>query len=154
MMLHFSYGSNMSRSMMAMRCPDACAVGLATLHGWRFVITVDAVGSIVPHSGAVVHGVLWRLTPRDLAAINAYENLDSGLYLRRMLPVQQGGQRLRALTYLARRSGEGTARPGYVHLVVEAACEWGLPAPYIRSLARWSPSGFRGARGRDTGEIG
>jgi hypothetical protein len=144
----------MSRALMAMRCPGARALGLATLRGWRFVITVDAVGSIVPRPGAVVHGVLWRLTPRDLAAINAYENLNSGLYLRRMLPVQQGERRLRALVYLARRGEEGTPRPGYVALVVAAAREWGLPAPYIRNLARWSPSGFRGARAKDTGEIG
>ena len=48
-----------------------------------FVITPDGFGSIAPRAGAVVHGVLWRLTPRDLAAINAYESLDSGLYLRR-----------------------------------------------------------------------
>src|SRR5262245_12145172 len=153
MTLHFAYGSNMSRALMEKRCPGARALGVATLRGWRFVISADAVGSIAPQPGGLVHGVLWRLTPRDLAAVNAYENLDSGLYVRRMLPVRQGARHLLALTYVARRGGEGIARPAYVHLVAEAARDWALPDSYIRTLARWSPSGFRGARAKDTGEL-
>jgi AIG2-like family len=154
MTLHFSYGSNMSRALMVMRCPDARALGIATLPGWRFVITTDGVGSIAPQPGGIVYGVLWRLSPRDLAAINAYESLDSGLYVRRVLPVQQEARRFAALAYVARWRGEGRARPAYVHVVVEAAREWGLPEPYIAKLQRWSPSGFRGVRAKDTGELG
>jgi len=154
MTLHFAYGSNMSRALMAMRCPGARALGVATLRGWHFVITVDGVGSIVRQPGGVVHGVLWRLSLRDLAAINAYENLDSGLYLRGMLPVRHGAGQRWALVYVARRRGQGTPRPGYIHLVVEAARAWDLPATYVSSLKRWSPSGLRGTRAKDTGELG
>jgi hypothetical protein len=59
-----------------------------------------------------------------------------------------------ALVYIARRQGEGTPRPGYIPLVVEAAREWQLPEIYIRSLARWAPSRWRGVRAKDTGEVG
>jgi cation transport regulator ChaC len=152
--LHFAYGSNMSRALMGARCPGATALGVATLAGWRFVINPDGVGSIAPHRGGVVYGVLWRLTPRDLAAINAYESVDTALYLRRVLPVRIGRHRAPALVYLARRQGEGTPRPGYISVVVEAARDWQLPEPYIESLQRWSPSGWRGARAKDTGELG
>ena len=154
MTLHFAYGSNMSRALMGARCPRAEALGIATLPGWRFVITPDGVGSIAPRPGALLYGVLWRLTPRDLAAINAYETLNSGLYLRRRLTVRRGGRREAALVYIAPRGGEGTPRPGYISLVVEAAREWELPEPYIRSLRRWSPSRWRGARAREMGEFG
>jgi len=154
MALHFAYGSNMSTELMRMRCPGACAIGIGTLAGWRFVINPDGVGSIVPRPGAIVHGVLWQVGTRDLAAINAYESLDSGLYLRRTFSVRCGRARASALAFIARRLGEGRARPGYVTLVVEAAREWGLPAAYIRSLQRWSPSAWRGARAKDTGEFG
>ncbi len=98
--------------------------------------------------------MLWDLTARDLAAINAYENVAGGLYLRRMLPVLHGGKRERALVYVAVRRGEGTPRPGYIAIVVAAARDWELPEPYIRSLMRWSPSAWKGARARDTGEVG
>jgi hypothetical protein len=154
MTLHFAYGSNMSRALMQARCPRARALGAAVLSGWRFVITPDGVGSITPRADAVVWGVLWRVTPRDLAAINAYESLDSGLYVRRLLPVRRGDKRVAALVYIARREGEGIPRPGYIGLVVEAARDWGLPEPYIRSLRRWSPSAWRGTRAKDTGEVG
>ncbi len=154
MTLHFAYGSNMSRALMQARCPQARALGTATLAGWRFVVTPDGVGSIAPWPGAVVLGVLWRVTPRDLAAINAYESLDSGLYLRRLLTVRHGRRRAAALVYIARRRGEGTPRPGYINVVAEAARDWELPEPYIRSLRRWSPSRLRGARPKESGEFG
>jgi cation transport regulator ChaC len=152
--LHFAYGSNMSRPLMQARCRDAQALGIASLAGWRFVINPDGFGSIALQSGGRVHGVLWRLTTRDLAAINAYEGIDAGLYLRRMLPVRHGSRQTRALVYIARRGGEGTPRPGYVATVVEAARYWRLPEAHVRSLLRWSPSGWCGVRARDTGEVG
>jgi gamma-glutamylcyclotransferase (GGCT)/AIG2-like uncharacterized protein YtfP len=142
--LHFAYGSNMSRALMGARCPAAYPLGLATLAGWRFVINSEGFGSIAPRPGGRVHGVVWRLSARDLAAINAYESVDTGLYLRRRLSVRVGqGQttaQTMALVYITRRQGQGRPRPGYIDLVVAAAREWELPEPYIRSLARWSPS--------------
>lgn len=153
MTLHFAYGSNMSRPLMQARCPTALPLGTATLSGWRFLVTPDGYGSIAPRSGTLVHGVLWRLTPRDLAAINAYESLDSGLYARRTITVRQGARRMSALTYVACREGEGVPRPGYITVVVAAARDWDLPQTYVRSLARWSPSRWPGAHYKDTGEV-
>jgi AIG2-like family len=152
-MLHFAYGSNMSRALMRARCPDAEALGVATLAGWRFVVNPDGFGSIAPQPGTIVHGVLWRLSARDVAAVNAYESVDSGLYLRRHLVVRCGAQPATALVYIARRQGEGQPRPGYIDVVVEAARDWDLPDDYIRALARWAPRRWRGARPGDTGEL-
>jgi hypothetical protein len=154
MMLHFAYGSNMSRALMGARCPGATALGTASLERWRFVIGVGGHGSIELSAGAVVHGVLWRLAARDVAAINAYEGIDSGLYIRRILPVRHGASLRPALVYILRRQGRGKPRPAYVQLVVEAAHDWRLPEFHIRSLQRWSPSGWRARRSKDTGEIG
>ena len=154
MTLHFAYGSNMSRALMQARCPRAEAIGTATLSGWRFVINPEGFGSIAPHPGERVYGVLWRLSARDLAAVNAYESVDSGLYVRRHLSVRCGATQAIALVYIARRRGEGLPRPGYIPLVVEAAREWQLPEAYIHALARWAPSRWAGARAKDTGEAG
>jgi cation transport regulator ChaC len=152
--VHFAYGSNMSRPHMHARCPGALALGVATLAGWRFVINPDGYGSIAPRAGGIVFGVLWRLTPRDLSAINAYENVAGGLYVRRTLPVVYSGRRESALVYVAVRRGEGIPRPGYIDIVVAAARDWKLPAGYVRALARWSPSAWKGARMKDAGEVG
>ena len=152
-MLHFAYGSNMSRTLMHRRCPTAVAIGTARLDRWRFIVTRDGYASIVPAPGEIVQGVLWRLAPRDLAAVNAYESLDSGLYRRRELPVLCGGQRVRALVYVGRERRAGRPKPGYQDLVVQAARDWQMPDDYVRALRRWSPARSAGARRADTGEI-
>jgi cation transport regulator ChaC len=151
---YFAYASNMSRALMQGRCPGAAPVGPADLPGWRFRITADGFASIAPRPGATVRGVLWRLGARELAALNAYEAIESGLYVRRRLPVRRAGRLLPALVYISPRRGEGVPRPAYIALVAEAAREWRLPETYVRSLERWSTSRWRGARPKDTGDFG
>ena len=152
MTLYFSYGANMERAAMRKRCGGAIPLGPAVLRGWRYVI-VDGYGSVTPANGMRVFGVLWRLTPRDLAALNIFESLDSGLYRRAMLTVEVGGQRARALVYVGRNGGKRRAMPGYQERIIAAAEEWDLPKRYIAELRRLAP-GYRGARPAETGEIG
>jgi gamma-glutamylcyclotransferase (GGCT)/AIG2-like uncharacterized protein YtfP len=151
MTLYFAYGSNMNRSAMKRRCPDARAIGLAVLEGYRFFVGLEGWGSVAPSAGDVVHGVLWRLTPRDIAALHAYELLHQGLYDVRHLAVRTGTRRVRAMIYLLRRRASGKPRPGYVEMIAAAGRGWNLPEPYIRSVERWSPSRWTGARVIGTG---
>ncbi|MGH6769180.1 MAG: gamma-glutamylcyclotransferase family protein [Xanthobacteraceae bacterium] len=145
MTLHFAYGSNMSRAHMRGLCPGASALGVATLVGWQFTINPDGYGSIERRPGGKVLGALWRLTPRDVAAVDAYEHVAAGLYDRRILAVRRGTRREFALVYIARRRGRGTPRPDYIALVVAGARDWQLPERYVQSLQRWSPSARPGA---------
>jgi gamma-glutamylcyclotransferase (GGCT)/AIG2-like uncharacterized protein YtfP len=151
---YFAYGLNMSVALMGRRCPGAAPIGPARLDGWRFIVMRGGYASIVPVPGDVVHGVLWRITSRDLAALNAFENIDGGLYVRRILPVRLGARRAPALTYLSRERREGRPRPGYQAIVVAAARQWSLPEPYVSGLARWAPSRFAGTFAVDAGESG
>ncbi len=151
MTLHFAYGSNMSRAVMRRYAPQARLLGTAELAGYRFIITGDGYASVEPERAQSVHGVLWRLTPRDRITLDAWENVERGLYRAEMLPVRGAGRRAPALVYIARPGGEGRAKPGYLEVVIAAAREWDLPEPYIRSLQRWSTTRWRGPR---AGEIG
>src|ERR1700674_2081499 len=144
MLRYFAYGSNMSSALMRRQCPCAEPSGPAQLDGWRFIVMRGGYASVVPAAGGVVHGVLWRLTPRDLATLNAFENIDSGLYLRRVLPVRHAGRRAAALTYVSPTRAPGRPRPGYQAFLVATAREWNFPETYVRSLERWEPSGFAG----------
>jgi hypothetical protein len=153
MTLYFAYGSNMSRVAMHRRCPGASALGVAALGGYRFFVGLDGWGSVAPSAGDAVHGVLWRLTPRDIAALHAYELLHKGPYKVRHLPVRSGARRLSAMIYLLRRRAAGRPRPGYVEMIAAAARDWKLPEAYIRSIERWSISRWTGARVIDVGEI-
>ena len=93
MTLYFAYGSNMNRAGMARRCPAARAIGQAKLDDYHFFIGIDGWARVKPSLGDSVHGVLWGLTPRDIAALHAYEGLHAGLYDVRRLPVRAGARR-------------------------------------------------------------
>jgi cation transport regulator ChaC len=153
MTLYFAYGSNMQRGAMKGRCPAARAIGPATLANYRFFIGIDGWGSVRPSPGDTVHGILWRLTPRDVAALHAYELLHKGLYDVRHLPVRRNGRLVTAMIYLLRRRAAGQPKPGYVEMIAAAARGWRLPEPYIRSVERWSVSRWIGARAIDVGDV-
>jgi len=138
-MLHFAYGSNMHPSLMRKHAPQAVALGVARLDGYRFIITADGYASVVPYPRARVHGLLWRLTTRDRVTLDRWENTAAGLYLAKMLPVVAGGRRRPALVYVARARPRGVPRPGYMDVVLHAARQCELPADYVASLQPWLP---------------
>lgn len=152
MTLYFAYGSNMHRAAMQARCPAARAVGPARLDGHAFFIGVDGWGSVRRASGKTVHGVLWRLTPRDMAALHAYELLHKEIYLVRHLPVRLGPRTVLAMVYLLRRARVGRPKPGYAEMCAAAARQWQLPERHARVIARWSISRWTGSRAIAQGE--
>ncbi len=153
-MLHFAYGSNMSGAVMRRHAPGAQPIGAAALADYRFVITADGYASVEPRRGESVHGVLWRVTPRDRVMLDAWEEIARGLYRARMLPVRQAGRCRPALVYAARPRRVGRANAGYMEAVVAAAQAWDLPPAYIMSLQRWLPAHPLCAPARKIGERG
>ena len=95
--------------------------GRAMLRGYRFVIMANGYASVVPAAPDDVHGLLWRIGPRDLAALDEYEDVAGGMYRHATLPVLQDGRTMDALVYIGCELREGRPRPGYIPLVVEAA---------------------------------
>ncbi len=111
MTLYFAYGSNMSRTWMRQLCPTAQALGTAVLADHRFVVMSDGYASLVPHAGACVHGVLWRIAPGDIAPLDRYEDVAGGLYDRCTLPVQHRAIGVTALIYVGRSHAPGRRGP-------------------------------------------
>jgi hypothetical protein len=151
--LHFAYGANMSRVVMRKYAPDACALGVAELPAHRFVITADGYASVEPARAAVVHGVLWRITPRDRVMLDVWENVSLGLYRAAALGARHAGRLMPALVYFARPGGPGRPKPGYIELVIEAARQWDLPEAYIAGLARFAVMRPLGGDARKIGEF-
>ena len=153
MTLYFAYGANMERAAMAKRCPGAQPLGPALLRGWRYVIA-QGYGSVAPARGGGVFGVLWRLTPRDLAALNVFESLDSGLYRRTMLTVEIGGPRVRALVYVGEQRGRRSRRCPAIRSASSPPPRTGnCHRAMLPSLRALRPAIAR-ARPAETGEIG
>lgn len=142
-MLYFAYGSNMSRGSMRERCPTAREAGRAILRGYRFVIMANGYASVSPAAGADVHGFLWAIGPRDLAALDDYEDVADGLYRKATLPIVQERMTIEALVYLGCETREGRPSPDYIALVVAAARDCGLPEDYVAELARFGPGEMR-----------
>ncbi len=136
MRLYFAYGSNMDRAHMAKLCPRAEALGAARIDHHRFFIAAGGYGSIAPKRGAAVHGVLWRITARDRAALDSYEAVGDGLYQPAALPAHHGDKLLRALVYVANDARPGRASARYREAVLAAARQWNLPEDYVRALER------------------
>jgi hypothetical protein len=139
MPLYFAYGSNMDRPAMAGRCPASRPLGPARLAGHRFMISREGYASVVRDPRRAVWGVLWDIAFADMAALDRYESVASGLYVKLNQPVLAEGGARRALIYVARSAGSGQPRPGYLEGVIAAARAAALPADYIREIEAWSP---------------
>jgi Gamma-glutamyl cyclotransferase, AIG2-like len=135
MRLYFAFGSNMDVAGMGHRCPTAVAMGVGRLDNHRFVIVHPGFATVIPTPASHVEGVLWRLGTHDLAVLDAYENLPSGLYGRVEKQVRYGGRTLRALTYYVRKPKPWRPQPGYLEdCVLPAARRWGLSPGYISDI--------------------
>ena len=145
MPLYFAYGSNMDTAAMARRCPSSKPLGLARLMRHRFFIMASGYASVARDPGRAVHGVLWDLALRDVAALDAYEEVARGLFRKAIQPVLTAGGAKRALVYLGAEARPGPPLPGYMEGVLAAAKDWQMPAAYLRELAALTPAGGRGA---------
>ncbi len=146
MPLYFAYGSNMDAAAMQTRCPRSKPLGVGRLMRHRFFIMQGGYASIIRDPRRDVHGVLWDLALADLRALDAYENVASGLYRKVLQPVlRASGGSARALVYVGHTTVGGAPLPGYMDQVIAAAHTWTLPAPYLRDLEALAP----GPRGGD-----
>jgi len=138
---YFAYGSNLSVHQMAQRCPDAADPRPATLDDHDWLINERGVATVEPHPGAVVHGVLWRVSDRDLATLDSAEGVPVR-YRRDAVTVRTGQGSQTAWVYVDHRVEPGPPRPGYLERILEGARHHGLPGRWIEFLQRWDPTGW------------
>ncbi|MBX3523330.1 MAG: gamma-glutamylcyclotransferase [Xanthobacteraceae bacterium] len=146
MRLYFAYGSNMDRAHMARLCPLAEAYGVASLRSYKYVIAASGYATVIPWPGSFVHGVLWKVGPKEIAALDRYEDVAGGLYRAVQLPVKFNERLLRALVYLASGDKTGAVPAGYIEKIVAAAKDWNLPADYIDYLSKQESAGGKRLR--------
>ena len=140
MPLYFAYASNMDRHAMLQRCPYSRPLGPARLMRHRFFVCADGYASLARDPRRVVWGVLWNLALADVAALDRYESLATGLYTKTMQPVLTAPGPRRALLYVARSTVLGVPKANYMEAVVVAAADAGLPADYRRELGTFVPN--------------
>ncbi|CAJ1494356.1 poly-gamma-glutamate hydrolase family protein [[Mycobacterium] kokjensenii] len=138
--LYFAYGSNLCARQMARRCPDASDPRPATLDDHDWLINERGVATVEPFPGARVHGVLWRVSDYDLAALDSAEGVPLRYRRDRLTVHATDGGPAPAWVYIDHRVQTGAPRPGYLERIIDGAVSHGLPAGWIEFLHRWDPS--------------
>ncbi len=124
MTLLFAYASNLNRERMAERCPTAEPLGVATLFDHRLVFRHGA--DVEPHAGSATPGVVWRLAPEDMVALDHYEGFPS-LYRKDFRQVQlAGGDTLECLIYRMNRDGYAPPPGEYLAIIRDGYHDFGL----------------------------
>ena len=141
MTTYFAYGANMDPVHMAACCPGAARLGGATLAAHRFGIAAGGYATARPDRDRHILGVLWRLTPADEAALDAFEGVPAGLYRKaRVRVLAEDGGEVVAMIYRATDDAPGRPAPGYLERVVEVAELLGFPESYRGELVALSAS--------------
>ncbi|MBM3550768.1 MAG: gamma-glutamylcyclotransferase [Alphaproteobacteria bacterium] len=145
--LYFAYGSNMDAAAMAARCPRSQLAGTGRLAGYRMILMASGFVSVAPDRRMCVHGVMWDVAVGDVAALDRYENVAHGLYVKRYLPIlREPVGSARALTYVGARPDFGVAPFGYIEGIIAAARAHALPDAYIDYLSGLSSNRQTGRR--------
>ena len=135
MTVYFAYGANMDPVHMAEHCPGAERIGPATLEGFRIGIGAGGFGTAREAPGRAVHGVLWRLTDRDEAALDRFEDVAGGFYRKETVAVRERDRpTASAMIYRAVDDRPGAPNEKYLARVIEVAGQLGLPAAYLAEL--------------------
>lgn len=100
---YIAYGSNLSESQMAYRCPTAKVVGTSTLKDWRLLF--DGPASIEKYEGYEVPVLIWDIQPEDERSLDRYEGYPN-YYRKEMLEVEVKGQKLKAMVYIMNTNKE------------------------------------------------
>jgi hypothetical protein len=136
MPLYFAYGSNMDVEAMRSRCPQARPIGLARLERHRLAVMSEGWLTAVRSTRSAVYGLLWDLTLADVPALDRYEGVSRGLYVKAVQPVVAEGGPKRALIYFGANAGPGVAKPAYLAGVIAAARACGAPTEGLEALGR------------------
>ncbi|MBV9516030.1 MAG: poly-gamma-glutamate hydrolase family protein [Mycobacteriaceae bacterium] len=123
---------------MARRCPDAANPRPATLAEHDWLINERGVATVERFAGIHVHGVVWEVSDRDLAALDSAEGVPVR-YRRQRLTVHTVDGPSDAWVYVDHRVQTGAPRPGYLERIIDGAIHHRLPPRWIEFLRRWDP---------------
>jgi gamma-glutamylcyclotransferase len=164
--LYFAYGSNLSLTQMASRCPTSVYHSLGVLRGYRWIIgergyaniVTDAVTTLSSSSSNEnqiqgeeqhgVYGMLYTVQASDELRLDRAEGVPYA-YIKRELDVEllstegaceTGGEVVRALVYVDEsRLGEGVCREEYtvrINRGIRDAVGKGMKGWYVERVIR------------------
>jgi gamma-glutamylcyclotransferase (GGCT)/AIG2-like uncharacterized protein YtfP len=143
MPLYFAYGANMDGDAMTRRCPRSKPLGPSRFMRRRLAVMREGWLTVARDPRSAVHGVLWDLALADVPALDRYESVATGLYVKLTQAVVAGRGARQAIVYVGANAGPGAARPDYIAQVIAAARSWPLPAEAVEARERIAAAGAR-----------
>lgn len=124
---YIAYGSNLNIRQMRMRCPDAEAVGTASIEGYGLLFKGSRTGAyltIEPMVGLSVPVGVWAVTAADEAALDRYEGFPAFYYKKELrLKVRESGKK------------KMTEKDAFLYIMHEER-ELGMPNPFYVGICR------------------
>lgn len=124
--LYFAYGSNLDPARMRRRCPTAAPTALAMLEGWRLAFGGHSrtwggpVATLVKDPDEWVDGLLYALTPDELAVLDRCEGHPLCYRRKLLLVTDDSNRRRRAHVYVLPVEEEAPPAPGYLGVLLRA----------------------------------
>jgi len=126
---YVGYGSNHNVLQMQARCSNAMPACAGWLPEHRLVFS--GVLTVEPCKGSRVPVSVWKVTPRDIAALDVYEGFPT-LYSKRYTHVTISGERVEAFYYVLNAPYREEPASQYYYATVEQGYqEWGLDLSYL-----------------------
>lgn len=140
MPIYAAYGANMDPAAMQQRCPHSPVRGTAWLPGWRLTFGAEDLGydgalpTLAPDPTSAVFVLLYDVPEHDAEALDAWENVDIGLYTKLRVRVSSLEGDLLVWTYvlLAYEGGLPAART--LAVIADAAEAAGAPSEYVTEI--------------------
>lgn len=103
MKYYIAYGSNLNKAQMAVRCPDALAIGTAEMKNTKMVFRSNAKGfgvaTLEKESGCSVPIAIWAISASDEKKLDAYEGYPN-LYTKKKVKIVLAGNTEEAMIYI------------------------------------------------------
>ncbi len=116
--LYIAYGSNMDKSQMASRCPDARVIGRTYIEDWE--LTMPSYANIEQADGKRTPALIWEITRRDEKKLDRYEGYPDA-YDKINIIVNSDGKPVSAMAYVmtdAYRRRIRKPRSGYIEQIL------------------------------------
>ena len=138
--MYAAYGPNMDPTMMSERCPHSPLRGTGWLRGWRLTFGGEEYGwdgslaTLVEDPLEQVFVALYDVTEDDVAQLDTWESVATGLYLKTKVRVSTlFGEEL-AWTYLLDAYEGGLPSAAYLGILASAAEAADAPTDSVAAL--------------------
>jgi hypothetical protein len=134
--LYWAYGSNLNVRQMRVRCPRA--EKFERLYMADGALVFRGVADVEGREGSTVAGGLWKITADCERALDTYEGVGAGFYVKRYVTLRVAGEVQECLFYKMRERGIFPPSEMYLASIAEGYEDFGLDVDLLKAAVEQS----------------